>query len=139
MPKEIPEEYVERFSNAFDKCLERVASRRSDADVKTFSKLIYMTCRRLYRGLTYVCLSSVSMTRPQVEKLVAEVVKSTRLAKEKPRVAGSLKRLANEILEICCCAHMQAIEPKQSTKTLSTQQLRSFSVQRLCLWIGLSL
>jgi hypothetical protein len=112
LPKEIPEEYIERFSNAFDKCLERVASRRSDTDVKTLSKLIYMTCRRLYRRLTYVCLSSVSMTRSQIEKLIAEAIESTRLAKEKPRVADSLKRLANEILEICCCAHMQAIEPK---------------------------
>ncbi len=112
MPKEIPEEYVERFSNAFDKCLERVASRRSDADVKTLSKPIYMVCRRLYRRLTYVCLSSVSMTRSQIEKLVAEAIESTRLAKEKPRIADSLKRLANEVLEICCCAHMQAIEPK---------------------------
>ncbi|MCI4435354.1 MAG: hypothetical protein JHC33_00905 [Ignisphaera sp.] len=112
MPKEIPEEYVERFSKAFDKCLESVASRRSDADVKTFSKLIYMVCRRLYKRLTHICLGSISMTRTQIEKLVAEAVESTRLAKEKPRIADSLKRLANEILEICCCAHMQAIEPK---------------------------
>jgi hypothetical protein len=52
------------------------------------------------------------MTRSQIEKLVAEAIESTRLAKEKPRVADSLKRLANEVLEICCCAHMQAIEPK---------------------------
>jgi hypothetical protein len=64
LPKEISEEYIEKFSNAFDKYLESVASRRSDADVKTFSKLIYMICRRLYRRLTYVCLGSISMTRP---------------------------------------------------------------------------
>jgi hypothetical protein len=76
LPKEIPEEYVERFSNAFDKCLERVASRRSDADVKTFSKLIYMTCRRLYRRLTYVCLGSVSMTRPRLRSSLQKLLKA---------------------------------------------------------------
>jgi hypothetical protein len=46
LPREISEEYIERFSKAFDKCLESVASRRNDADVKPFSGLIHMICFR---------------------------------------------------------------------------------------------